>query len=627
MTPSDFTDVFFHSTSALTSAVAPAAMPNLGEILPTAASKLPFADFSRTLFNELDIGSALDINIKSGNLIDEEATGAVLESIGQDLLIFLAASVVVTPVSNALSISPILGYLIVGAFLGPHGLDVFSNSKADIELGDFGILFLLFSEGLEVSTSRLRRLADFLPLGLAQISLCAGTLSLGILLVAPALERFLPLDAGLIDISSPAEALVLALAGTLSTSAFVFPVLKERNWEEEQSGQAATSILLLQDLAVAPLLVLMPFVVGQGPTDYTAIGFLTAKATIGFGTVIFVASIVLQKLFDIIATTRSTETFVGLCLLVSVGIGEFAKSLGLTDTAGAFAAGVLLANTNYRAQIQADILPFKGILLGIFFMGAGSSFDTDVVLQEFPTVMTGAFALICFKAATLFLATRVPEWLEPNRLPVADGIRLALLLAGGGEFAFVVLALAEKLGVLPTELGALLTAIVLITMAVTPFLGEVAETASLPFIKDETRLVERVQIEVEAAEVAETVSRRLSRMPGVGAAINTHTLGDSTDSPVVRAVRRNHHPERSGDVYVAQAPYWFVQEEGPLAVMHGSPWAYDTYVPIVFVSPVTTPKVVHRLVHPVSVAPTLAGLMGIKPPAGANGEALPEAFD
>lgn len=106
---------------------------------------------------------------------------------------------------------------------------------------------------------------------------------------------------------------------------------------------------------------------------------------------------------------------------------------------------VLLANTNYRAQIQADILPFKGILLGIFFMVAGSSFDLDLAVREWPTVATGAAALVALKSATLLAATRVPRWLEPKRLCPADGIRLALLLSGGGEFAFVVLALAEKL--------------------------------------------------------------------------------------------------------------------------------------------------------------------------------------
>jgi Kef-type K+ transport system membrane component KefB len=441
---------------------------------------IPFQQLGRQLSDTLNIGSALSRNA-IGN-VPEAATSMVMDSIGRDLLVFLTASVIVTPVATAIGVTPILGYLLAGALLGPHGMDFFANSKADVELGDFGILFLLFSEGLEVSTARLKQLTNFLPLGLAQISLTAASLSAAIYFLPDLLDRFLPLDTGLINVKNPAEALVLALAGTLSTSAFIFPVLKEREWEEDESGQAATSILLLQDLAVAPLLVLLPYIVGQDVTDYGAIGFLTAKATFGFGSVVVAGSFVLRQLFRLVAQAQSTETFVALCLLVSVGMGVIAKELGLTDTAGAFAAGVLLANTNYRAQIQADILPFKGILLGIFFMDAGSSFDLDLVMSEWPTIVTGSFVLIALKAVTLLSATRVPRWLEPNRLPLADGIRIALLLAGGGEFAFVVLALAEKLNVLPVELGGLLTAIVLITMAVTPLLGELAGLASGPFV-------------------------------------------------------------------------------------------------------------------------------------------------
>jgi Kef-type K+ transport system membrane component KefB len=331
---------------------------------------IPFDELSRQLTDTLDIGAEfLKDSSTSQNQIPEAQTSQVLDSVGQDLLIFLFSSVVVTLGSTALNISPILGYLVAGALLGPHGLDVFSNAKADVELGDFGILFLLFSEGLEVSSARLKKLSNYLPLGFAQISLTTGVITAAILLGAPQfLDRFLPLDEGFIDIRNPTEAVVLALAGTLSTSAFIFPVLKERGWEGENSGQAATSILLLQDLFVAPLLVVLPYVVGQGPTDFVAIGFLTAKAAIGFGLVMYVGSFLLQRLFGVVAQTRSTETFVALSLLVSVGMGAVAQSLGLTDTAGAFAAGVLLANTNFRAQIQADVLPFKGILLGIFFM-------------------------------------------------------------------------------------------------------------------------------------------------------------------------------------------------------------------------------------------------------------------
>mmetsp|Transcript_9471 Transcript_9471/g.12283 ORF Transcript_9471/g.12283 Transcript_9471/m.12283 type:complete len:804 (+) Transcript_9471:198-2609(+) len=472
------------------------ALPTMPEIFD------PFSELGKQLFDSLDIGGAINNKLDVERSIPAATTGMVLDSIGRDLLVFLTASVLITPVATALNVTPILGYLLAGALLGPHGFDLFANSKADVELGDFGILFLLFSEGLEVTSSRLKELTNYLPLGFAQFSLCTGILTGAFLLGGPEfLEQFIPLDAGLINIHNPVEALILALAGTLSTSAFVFPVLKERNWEENLSGKAATSILLLQDLAVAPLLVLLPYVVGKGPTDYSAIAFLTAKATIGFGSVVYVGSLILKFVFQLVAQARSTETFVALCLLVSAGMGSIAKVLGLTDTAGAFAAGVLLANTNYRAQIQADILPFKGILLGVFFMVAGSSFDTDIVFRELPTVITGAITLIVLKLGTLLAATRIPERFEPNRLPIKDGVRLAFLLAGGGEFAFVVLALAEKLGVLPKDLGGLLTAIVLITMAVTPLLGQLAEFASEKF-DDEPN---DIMTEIEYSEIQENV--------------------------------------------------------------------------------------------------------------------------
>ncbi|KAL3944848.1 MAG: hypothetical protein SGBAC_001050 [Bacillariaceae sp.] len=442
---------------------------------------LPFQDVARDLSRQL--GIALPTRSSS---VPAEATEIVLGSMGRDLLIFLASSVMVTTAANAVKLTPILGYLILGALLGPNGLDIFSNAQADVGLGDFGILFLLFSEGLEVTSARLLKLANYLPLGMAQISLTTGIITAALL----ALGKYAPSTSAFLNIQDPIQACILAVTCTLSTSAFIFPVLKERGWEEEQSGASATTILLLQDLLVAPLLVLLPYLVGSGPTDYAAIGFLTLKATVGFGGVIFLGSLILQQIFRLVSQTRSSETFVALCLLVSAGMGEIAKTLGLTDTAGAFAAGVLLANTNYRAQIQADILPFKGILLGIFFMDAGSNFDLNLVLQEWQYVFGGSAALVAIKALTLFAATNVPTTLEPNRLPTVDGIRIAILLSGGGEFAFVVLALAGKIGVLSDDFISLLTAIVLVTMGITPILGDVAAFVSQAFEKDETSIEE-----------------------------------------------------------------------------------------------------------------------------------------
>ena len=311
----------------------------------------------------------------------------------------------------------------------------------------------------------------------------SGVLSFAILGgIAQALERFLPLDAGLININNPSEALVLALAGTLSTSAFIFPVIKERGWEEETVGQAATSILLLQDLFVAPLLVLLPFIVGQGVTDPGAVAELTAKATLGFGSVLVLGSWLLRQLFEVVAASRSSDTFVAFSLFVAAGMGAVAKDLGLTDTAGAFAAGVLLANSNYKYEIFASILPFKGILLGIFFLDAGSNFDPDLLLREGPTIATGVVFLLVLKALTLFLAGYIDKALPTaTNLSPAENVRLAVLLSGGGEFAFVIFAAADKLGALPDELNALLTTIILITMSITPLLGGLAASLSEPF--------------------------------------------------------------------------------------------------------------------------------------------------
>ncbi|CAB9507628.1 regulated potassium-efflux system protein [Seminavis robusta] len=444
---------------------------------PQKILSLPFEDMGKDLFDSLNVGKAIGRNVGT---IPDKTISIVLDSLGRDILVFLTASVVVTLLSKAWNITPILGYLAAGALLGPHALDIFANTKADVELGDFGILFLLFSEGLEVSSARLTQLTRYLPLGFAQISLCTGVITAAILGGFPELLRELsiPIQATFIQEINPVEAVIVAIAGTLSTSAFVFPVLKERGWEEEPSGEAATSVLLLQDLMVAPLLVLLPYLVGQDATDFTAIGFLTAKAVLGFGATLYVGRYVIAKLFDWVSKANSAETFVALCLLVSAGMGTIAKSLGLTDTAGAFAAGVLLANTGFRAQIQADILPFKGILLGVFFMDAGSTFDIELALAAWPTILAGVVTLISLKAATMALATRVPEWMEPNRLPRAEGIKLSILLAGGGEFAFVVLALAERLGVISPDLSGVLTAIILITMGLTPLLGDFAATAA-----------------------------------------------------------------------------------------------------------------------------------------------------
>ena len=409
-----------------------------------------------------------------------------LSVLGNDLFIFLAATVLVVPTCRALNITPVLGFLALGCAIGPNGVGLFADTEADLELGDFGILFLLFVEGLNLSPDRLQKLGSFFRLGVSQLLLSISAFFFATLLIGPQLltasERVVPLDDAILRpiLSSPVETFCIAAAGSLSSSAFVLPVLKQKGWEERADGTAALAVLLLQDLAVAPLLVVLPLVAGSGPQDPSALGVLVAKATFGFGAVLAAGSIVLRRIFALVASSRSTETFVAAALLVAVGMGAAADTLGLSSTTGAFAAGVLLAGSQYRAQIEADIKPFEGILLGVFFMTAGANLDPALCVREWPTLLTGILAFLGVKAGVLFLAGELALGLTR-----AESSRIALLLAGGGEFAFVVFKLAEDLGVLPGTLNKLLTASVIISMSLTPLLGELAEAVGARFEQQE----------------------------------------------------------------------------------------------------------------------------------------------
>lgn len=294
----------------------------------------------------------------------EEAVGGL----GRDVLTFLAASVAVVPLSKWLGVTPVLGFLATGCLLGPHGLNLFLDSEADLELGDLGILFLLFSEGLNLSPERLSALGAFSGLGVLQILASMGLFFFGILLGGPIVVNYvapvIQMDDYIYQIfGSPVYAFCIAAAGALSSSAFVLPVLKEKKWEDKPEGIAALSILLLQDLAVAPLLVILPLIAGSGLPSSSELGLLVLKATVGFGAVLAVGSVLLRYVFDVVAAARSTETFVATALLVALGMGQAAEYLGLSATTGAFAAGVLLAGNRYRAQIKADIRYVLGLYM------------------------------------------------------------------------------------------------------------------------------------------------------------------------------------------------------------------------------------------------------------------------
>ena len=437
-----------------------------GELFSTLTAAAADAAALKPQINELKDIAAPDLNDAEG--------------FSNDALVYLAAAVVVTPLARVLGVSPILGFLLTGLVLGPAGFGAFKDLGVDEELAEIGILFLLFEQGLELTLERLTKLANFaFGLGALQLALC--TVAFGAFPFAGGvglLEWAVHAKPELVAISRPDEALVIGAALSLSSSAFVLQLLAERGERNERFALACLGVLLLQDIAVVPLLVLLPLIEDTQVLGESAnVGALAAsalQALAALGALLVGGRVVLRRVFAAVAGARSNETFVALCLLVVLGTGAFTDSLGLSSTLGAFAAGTLLAESNYRTQIEADIQPFKGILLGLFFVTTGASVDPSLVASEAPTAFALLAGLLAFKTTIVTALGR----LLPFGLTTGEALRAALLLAGGGEFAFVLLTLAERLEVLPPGLAKLDAAIVVLSMALIPALGALGDRAA-----------------------------------------------------------------------------------------------------------------------------------------------------
>jgi Kef-type K+ transport system membrane component KefB len=462
-------------------------------------------------------------NIPELNLIslDETAEGT-LNPLGNDLLIFFCTTIGVVPLFKWLKASSVIGFLSAGLLMGPAGLKVFSDLKDMESIADFGVLFLLFEQGLELTVDRLKSLSKFaFGMGTLQVILCtAAFFVFPFIGGVQFLEIFMGSDAALVDIERVDEAMVIGAALSLSSSAFVLKILQEKGQMSTKFGAACLGILLLQDIAVVPLLVLLPIIESNsGPmplsAQLTLLGATFVKAILGLGGILVIGGGIVRYLFSLVAKTGSSETFIALCLLVALGTGKvhlllvtivmilcvrwhlslidrwllvvgcstgaLTDHLGLSSTLGAFTAGTLLAESNYRTQIESDIKPFRGLLLGLFFLTTGASVDPEVISQQWPTVLALLAGLVTFKAA--IITTLGPFF----GLSKADSIRTGLLLSGGGEFAFVVLTLADKLQVLPDVLAKLLVGVVVISMAITPYLGMLGDKIAGYFEREERK--------------------------------------------------------------------------------------------------------------------------------------------
>lgn len=366
-------------------------------------------------------------------------------------VILLTAAVIAVPLIKRLGLSSILGYLIAGLIIGPFGLAFFYDSASILHIAELGIVMYLFVIGLEMRPSYLWSLRkEIFGLGALQIS--AG--SLGLTAV------------GLVYGYSWQVSFVCAAGFVLTSTAIVMQLLGDRGDIAQPRGQKIVSILLFEDLLIVPLLAIVAFIAPNHVVESTS----TRLQSIGVG-LISIAGLIaagywlLNPLFRLLAAAKAREVMTAAALLVVLGAALLMQVSGLSMAMGAFLAGVLLSESTFRHQIEADIEPFRGILLGLFFLGVGMSLDLNVVKNNWALILSAVLLLMFVKASMIYLIARL------TKSPHSEALDRALLMAQGGEFAFVLFTAAMSAQVISAVERSNLTAIVVLSMILTPIIG------------------------------------------------------------------------------------------------------------------------------------------------------------
>jgi len=380
----------------------------------------------------------------------------------KDLVLFLATAGIVAPIFKRLKINTILGYLLAGVILGPFGLGRFipaapwldyvtvDNPDEIAQLAEFGVVFLLFMIGLELSWERLRLMRKLVfGLGAAQVIGCTLVLAAGAMLVG----------------QPPPAALAIGAALTLSSTAIAVPVLADRRRLHSEGGRATFSVLLFQDLAVAPILITLALV-GRGHGEFKLTDLLSlAPAALGLGLIVLVGRVALRPMLRSVAKAKSEEMFMAACLLVIIGAGLVSQISGLSMALGAFVAGILLAETEYRHEVEVKIEPFKGLLLSLFFVSLGIRLDLSLLVVKPAVILGTVVGLLTVKAAVVF---GIGLLMGLGRKAATEA---ALILAAGGEFAFVLLDNAMGAQVVSPAVGQAVLVSATLTMFLIPALA------------------------------------------------------------------------------------------------------------------------------------------------------------
>jgi monovalent cation:proton antiporter-2 (CPA2) family protein len=376
--------------------------------------------------------------------------------------IFLLTAVLLVPLFRRLGLGAVLGYLAAGMLIGPWGLALAGEVDATMEFAEFGVVLLLFIIGLELEPRRLWVLRHSV-FGLGGAQVAATGLALG----AGALYFGLDWRA----------ALVIGLGLAMSSTAMILTALSERGQLPARHGRLAFAVLLFQDLSVIPLLALLPVLGDSGAEVSASAGALAAAKGIAVIVAVIAASrLVIRPALKAVARWGGQDVFTAAALLMVVGASLAMTWIGLSMSLGAFLAGILLADSEFRHELEADIEPFKGLLLGLFFMSVGMSANLGVLAREPGTVVGLALAIVAAKFALIFVIARVagndrePSW------------RLALALAQGGEFAFLLFAMAAQLGVLTADVSEKLVLAVTVSMLLAPVIFAIQDRIVDPWI-------------------------------------------------------------------------------------------------------------------------------------------------
>ncbi|HTQ78106.1 MAG TPA: cation:proton antiporter [Burkholderiales bacterium] len=403
----------------------------------------------------------------------------------QPIVILLAAAVLAVVACRLLSLPPIIGYLAVGLALGPRALGAAPDDEQLRDLAEFGVVFLMFSIGLEFSLPKLRVMQrDVFGLGLAQVAITIAACVALALAVGGA--------AG-VDWRT---GLALGGAVAMSSTAVVSKLLVERMELESAHGRAIIGVLLAQDLAVVPLLILVPVLGEPAAGIGLAIGVALAKAAFVLAVLLLAGPRIMRAWFGVVARRKSTELFVLNVLLVVLTLALVTGLAGLSLALGAFLAGMLISETEYRYQVEEEIKPFRDVLLGVFFVTVGMLLDLRLVMERFGLVLALLAALVAFKFALIGVLARLAG------KPPGAALRTALALAQGGEFGFVLLAQANAAGAVPDAVAQPLLAAMILSMMATPFLVGASDRLVLRFAQSEwmQRSLELHRVAVQSLE-------------------------------------------------------------------------------------------------------------------------------